>query len=270
MNAATVGLMNQLQFYQLPVNSNNTASTNSTPSSSSAILMQQQSFQNQQNAAVTAANFQLQNASNFQFQTPLPPSQNQTNAEMALSLTRQLMGNGVADGNSIIIQQALPNATSTPNPIQQHQMQQHQQNQQQATLINQDLFANLFLKLDANNLFPKNKDQLSFILNQNPNNPSGATAVLVNSANGNVVGSTATGGNPNFAQVTALNGQKLGVNQLSNQQQQQFILEHQMKQHQQQQQQHLPNQMQQQIYLNQQHQLQQGQIYQQHMNQLQR
>jgi hypothetical protein len=296
MNAAALGLMNQPTFYQATVSTTTNANTtakggnrrgggaNANTNQQATINLMQQQQQQQQNfqQSNNNANFTQQNPVSFmQFQAPLPPQQHQqqqssasnnnNNNEMALNLTRQLMGG--SDG----LQQALPTATSTPNPIQMQTIQQ------------QDLFANLFLKLDANSFFPKSKDQLQFILNQNTGATPNTAAVLVNS-NGNVVPANTQ----QFAQMTTLNGQKLVVNQnmLNNQQQQQqqqqqFLMDHQMKQQlqnqqlQQQQLQHLQQQQQQQqqqqpqqFYLNpqqlHQQQLQQGQLYQHQINQLQK
>lgn len=102
--------------------------------------------------------------------------QQQQQQEMALNLSRQPHPTQMAKTIAQQPQQqqplleslmhSVPNATSTPNPIQQQQ--QH---------INQDIFTNLFLKFDPTQFLVPKKDQLQFIFNNSGNavGVSGAT-----------------------------------------------------------------------------------------------
>jgi hypothetical protein len=182
--------------------------------------------------------------------------------------------------------QTLPNATSTPNPIQQqnisqlplqlqnqqqhqqsnqrfapnqvqmqHHQQQHQHQHQQPQQLNQDIFTNLLLKFDPTNFFT-NKDQISLLFNNNQGSQPSANLVVTNqnAANlndfNNLINSA--------AQINRKSTQSnINVSGNNNQQQHQF-LNHQLQQQQQQQQQFFnPNMAFQQQFQMQQHQQQQ-------------
>jgi hypothetical protein len=177
MNAALTGFNLTIPFYSNATTTTATANqsqqaqnTNSQvqPSQLPYQQMQPSNYMNlQQMQQNQLSNPYMQSSQqNKQNQMVLNLIQRSSNSANPVNLglnQQQLQPANLID--SLVQNSGPPNATSTPNPIQQQHM------------VSQDLFANLLLKFDPTGGFFPKKDQLSVIFNNNTNNTNNSNGI---------------------------------------------------------------------------------------------